>query len=352
MGHETSRHATTAGEAAPTGYPVVTRRDAPVGRGPLARRGQELCLTVGPRLRTAWRQRASAHPDPWAAAPVVPRAESEAGDPAAPRAPRARTPDRSLDAPAHRAPDLDALPHPVPPQPRVAGAAGAGLECAETGAPGPPAGRRGDRALEAPPLAPYKKTPTARGPIWSSSMRAGSSSSRLSNAPGPPRARRPTSTTSISTTGSPPSARLRCHPSAGTSRCTSGSAPGISRGWMSGASSGTCCSTCGARWPCSGTGARSIDAARCRSSFATGRGSSGTTSPRTPRNSTPPSMSGHKPTPRCPTPPPRTWWTSKRGSDPQFAGPDPHNSSCGPASMLLTYHGRDEGSFLYLYEPQ
>jgi hypothetical protein len=183
-------------------------------------------------------------------------------------------------------------------------------------------------------------------------MRAGSCSSRPSNAPGPPRARRPTSTTSISTTGSPPSARSRCHPSDAVSRSTCDSAPGISRGWMSGASCGTCCSTCGARWPCSGTGARSIGAARCRSSFATSRGSSGTTSPRTPRNSTRRSTSGRKPTPRCPTAHPRTWWTSKRGSDPQFAGPDPHNSSCGPASMLLTYHGRDEGSFLYLYETQ
>jgi len=267
MGHETSRHATAAGEAAPTRDPVVAKRHAPVGRSPLARRVQELCVPVGPRLRTARREQASAHPDPWAAASVVPRTESEAGDPDAARAPGTRIPDRSLDAPTHRAPN---------------------------------------------------------------------------------RARHPTSTTSTSTTGSPRSTPSWCRPNAGASRCTSGSARGISRGWMSGASCGTCCSTCGARWPCSGTGARSIGTEWCRSSFATGRESSGTTSLHTPRSSTRRSMSGPKPMPRCPTPPPRTWWISKRGSDPQFAGPERLRSFSGPASMLPIYHGRDEESFLYV----
>jgi len=54
----------------------------------------------------------------------------------------------------------------------LAGLSRPGLELSEAREAGPGAGRRGHRALEALPLAPYKKRPKGLAPIWSFWMRA------------------------------------------------------------------------------------------------------------------------------------------------------------------------------------
>lgn len=70
--------------------------------------------------------------------------------------------------------DRKAVRDRLPPQSSVANPERLGLELPEAPDSGAGKGRRGHRALEAVPVAPYKKRPKNLAPIWPSSMRAAS----------------------------------------------------------------------------------------------------------------------------------------------------------------------------------
>ena len=350
-GYETPRDPATTGAAAPTGHPVVESRDTPVGGGPLAGRIQELRLPVVRSVQEEGTQRSSPTPHSGASSQVVQGPETTAGDPPAGRPPGVRSPHRPVDLEAHRPADPEAVSDSLSPQPCLAIAARDGVELPETGASSAPTGRRRDRPLEASPLAPYKKTPSDLGPIWSSSMSRASCSFPMSAAPGRPRGKRPSSTIGTTRTESRRSVRWQCPRDEGAWPFTSSFAPAISPVWMSEPSFTTCSGIFRDRSSCCGIGEPSTGAEKSSNGSVNIQDSTWNISPPTPRNSTPPSMSGIKRIGRSPTVRQRTWPSLKEDSETRCEGSGDPKSSCGPVSMLPIYPGPDE-SFLYLCETQ
>lgn len=228
-GHETTREPATTGEAPPAGYPVAPTRQDSVGGGALAGRVQEFCGTMARGAQAQGLERASSQRYSWASSATIRCPESTLSKVSPPRTFGSRILDRPVDLTAHCQAHREALSCVISPQPRVATVAEHGLELSEAGAPRAAEGRTGDRTLETGSLARDKKKPQDVVPTWSFWMKAVSYSFPTSNAPGPPKGRRPISTTGSDKIGYrplPPSAFL---PNRDTPPSTSGFISAISR---------------------------------------------------------------------------------------------------------------------------
>jgi len=350
--HETIRQPRATGEATPAGHSVAAIRRTSVGSGSEAGVFQEFRLPLERCVPDERDPRASSEAHSRSPFPVVPGPEGTLGQDASEGGSGSRIPDRSLDASANRRGDRQAVPRPIPSQPCLETDAGVGLEQPEAGAPGPATGRRRDRALEAVPLAEYKKTPGGWERTWSSSTRVGSSSSRILSGPGLPGDGRRMPDTGTSRATSRPSARCRSLPGSGTWRSTCACRIAASTGWMSGVSCAICCGISGARWSCSGTGGPFTGVGRCRHSWPGIPEFTRNTSRPTLRNSTRRNSSGAKATAAWPTDPRQMWWNCAGRSSPPFVESAAPSSCSGPVSMPRTCRGLTEVSFLYLCEIQ
>jgi hypothetical protein len=341
--HETTGNRPAAGTAAPTGHSAAQGGQESVGSCSGPQRIGEFRVPLvpdGPQGGGA-RPAAPAHARPPAQA--LRRPEAPPGQGAPPGSLGRRVSDRSLDAPARGRGDRSRVWYSVPPLPCVEAADRPRVELPEARAAGAPTGRSGHRAVEAEGMAPDKKNSAHLGPISSSWTKAGSSSFPTSVAPGPPKAGPRSCTISTSKTGSRSSAPWPYRPDTGGWPSISAAEPGISPGSMSERFSPTCSDTCAGRWSCCGIRGRSTDATRFSSSAAATLAWTFMTSPRTPRNSTPPSLSGTRRIERWRTERPWTWPRCTGASGVKFADSEAHRSSFGSVSMPLTCRGHAVG---------
>ena len=352
MGHETPRNPATTGEATPTGDPVVESRERSVGSGTCLKRLQEFGLPVVRGLQKERTHRASPQPDPGPSTQVVPDPEATAGPASFGGPPGCWPSDRSVDLEADRSVDREAVSHSVPPQPCLAVTSRHGVELPETGAPSSTTRRSGDCALEAIPLAAYKKTPKGLEPLWSSSMNRASCSSPTWPAPGPRKEKHRLFTIGTNRIGSRQSVPWRCLPNGDDWRFIFSFAPAISRGWMSEHSSNTCSGIFGGRWCCSGIGEPSTGVKKSNTGVLNTRDSIWNVSRPMRRNSTRRSISGARRIARWPTVHRWTWSSLTEGSKARCGESGDRNNSFGPVSTLHIYHGSDRVSFLYLCETQ
>ena len=352
MGHETPRNIPAVGAAPPTGHPPAGIRSASVGSGTAVAVRQEFGVSMAGRLPAEWCQGPAPSSHPGAALSALAGPEAGVGLDPAGRPTGPGLPHRSVDAGADRPADSEEVPGSVPPQPRLVVAAGDGLELPEAGAPRPSARRKGHCPLETAPVAAYKKTPIGSAPTWSSSTRAASCSSRTSSAPGHPEGTPRMHGISTSRATSRPSVRWRSRPAGAAWRCTSGSRPAASMGWMFAGSSGSSCDTSAARWSCSGIKARFTGVRPCKRSSAGTPGFSLSTSRRTPRNSIRLSTSGARAIAAWPTAPRRMLRNSTASCAPPSSTRAAPSTCSGRASMPRNSRGLIDGSFLYLYETQ
>jgi hypothetical protein len=301
MWHETTRDLRAVGEAAspcravPEVWPDALR-GCPPGPGV-----GEFRVSLVAGLSAARAAGTPVQTDAGAPAPVVGRAEADAGETPVDGGPPGRLPDRSLDLGARGRPDSPAVRGSLPPRACLEGPDGAGLELPEARAARGGARRGRHRPVEARGMAPDKKTPPVVAPISSSSMRAGSCSSPICAGRGHPGVTPRACVTAIVATASRSAAGWPCRPSAAGWRSISAVAPGISRVSTSGRSSSTCSAICAAPWTCSGIGAKSIADGRFGRSSRLIRGCTFTSSPPMPPSSTQRSMSGPRPIGLSPT---------------------------------------------------
>jgi len=342
-GYETPRDPATTGATTPTGHPVVKSRETPVGGGSCLKRLQELGLSVVRGVQKEGTHGASPQTDPRPAAQVIRKSETAADEASSGRSLGLRPSDRPVDLEADRPVDPQAVSHSVPPQPCLAVTSRHGVELSETGAPGSATGRRGDRPLEAVPLAAYKKTPSDVAPIWSSSMNPVSCSSPTWPAPGRPKGKRLSFTIATNRTASRRSAPWRCPPNEGGWRSIFSFAPAISQAWMFKRSLRICSGISGDRWFCSGIAEPFIVAGRLSSGSKTIPDSRWSRSRRTRPSSIRRSISGARRIGRWPTVRQRTWSNLPDDSRTRSDESGDRKNSCGPVSTLPIYHGPDKG---------
>lgn len=177
MGYETPSTSKPIGTATASSHPPVATRqrgshDCPDGGG-----GAEVGVALGANLPgkgTPWLTR-PAH----SGASVISsgRAEDPLGPSVTARGTRRRVPDRIVDVGAHRQGDLARVPRALSAQCLMVSLARPGVELSKAPAARLPAQRSRDCALEALPLAAYKKRQHASGRTWFSWTKVASCSS-------------------------------------------------------------------------------------------------------------------------------------------------------------------------------
>lgn len=337
--HETSGNRTTAGKAAPTGNPDVKSGQESVGGGTcpklFSKLGVPMVSVISRKgvggVATPTHSRPSAQADRGT--------EGQAREDAFKRPSGRWLSDGLVDIAACGRSDRPTIRHLVPSIPCLEAPGKPGMELSETGAPRPPAGRSGNRQLEAVSLAPYKKTRKNMGPIWPFLMKAAFCSSTRSDVPGGRRARRHSSTISTNRTGYLPSVPLRYPQNESELPCISGIAPGISTASISGHFLGFCLSIFEGRWSCCGIEALSTGGKRSNSLLPAIRGSISNSFRPMRRNKTLRNMFGTRLTAPFQTAPRRIWQSYAGCCEVRNGGYGAHNNSSGPAFMPLICHG-------------
>ena len=216
---------------------------------------------------------------------------------------------------------------------------GPGLELAEAGEKSDPAGREGDRSLEARHLAPYKKKRNGLRPTWSFSMRADFSSSPTWPKPGRRSDRRRFSGTATSGTRFRPFQGSRFRRPADGWGSTSTFIRPISPGWRSSDSFGIFSVICAGPWFFCGTGAPSTGADWSRISYENKRDCGFTVSPRIPPRSIRMNSFGRRPSMICPTELHGISGTSTNSCVDRSDASGIHRGCCGRAFMHRNCRG-------------
>jgi len=236
---------------------------------------------------------------------------------------------------------------PVPPQPHVETPGGIGVELPEAPEAGPGTGREGHRALEALPVAAYKKRPSDLEPIWSSSTRAGSCSSLTWSEPGLRSGRHPGCRWRADGPRSLPSRPLASPPNESVWPCMHGSISTRTSGplrWPT--SFGTSCAISPVRWSCCGIGDRSTGPDASNGCWTATGACIPIPSPAMLPSLTRTSSSGLSSNAPWPTAFLRTRIISNDSSSPRSNGCADPSGSCGLASMGLNYHGLRDSYYL------
>ena len=247
--------------------------------------------------------------------------------------------------------DRPTLRRSISSEPRVEAPRGLGVELSEARAASFTEKRRRDRALETVSVAPYKKTPTDVGPIWSSLMNRASCSFQTSLAPGPQRDTRPFFTTCTSKIVFRPSMRWPYRRNGNVWFSTFNFGLGILRAWIFMPFSSICSAIYEALWFYYGTVGPSIGGKRLNNLSGSVLAFRKNTSLPMRRNLIHQNMFGTKRTVRSPMLRPRTWQSSRVSSGTQSRGSENPRSSYGLVSMHLICLGQDN-SFHYLCKHQ
>jgi hypothetical protein len=350
-GHETLWEPRAAGKAASAGCPFVKDGQEPACHSTRFKCFCKFRVPVASGLPRERGSRAEAPADTRTSPQADPRSK-EAACPGAFKWPSGcRVSDRFMDLNPGSESDRPTVRRSISSEPCVEAPREPGMELSEARAASFTAKRRRDRALEAVSLAPYKKTPTDVGPIWSSSMNRASCSFRTLRAPGPRRDKRPSFTTFTNKIVFRPSMRWPYRRNGGVWRSTFNFGLGILRAWISVHFSSICFAICEAPLFYYGTVERSIGGKRLNTISISALASRKNTFLLMRRNLIPQNMFGTKRTVHLPMVRPRTWQSSRGSSAIQPGGSGNLRSSFGPVSMHLICLGLDN-SFHYLCKTQ
>src|SRR5436309_2992616 len=192
--HETTRKRSTVGTPPPTGDPPSAPEQDRVGHRSIARRLEELCCPMARGLQETWLESAASETHTRASTALIESTEGEACKVSAERSHRGRIFNRSLDLGADSQSDRETFPCELSPEPCLATVARHGMELSKTRAPRAPKERRSHSALDTARMATHNKKPQNLAPISYSWMKVDFCPSPMSGEPGPPGARRRTST--------------------------------------------------------------------------------------------------------------------------------------------------------------
>ncbi len=351
-GHETPWEPRAAGKATTTGCPFVKDGQEPASHSTCFECFCKFRVPVASGLPRERGSRTEAPADAGTSPQANPRSKKAACPDAFKWPSGCRLSDRFMDLEPGSESDRPTIRRSISSQPRVEAPRWPGVELSEARAASFTEKRRRDRALEAVSLAPYKKTPTDVGPIWSSSMNRASCSFRTLPAPGPRGDKRPFFTTFTNKIVFRPSMRWPYRRNGGVWLSTFNFGPGISRAWISMHFSSICSALFEALLFYYGTGEPSIDGKRLNSISVNILASRKNISPPMRRNLIHPNMFGTKRTVHSLMVHPRIWQSSRGSSGIQPEGSENPRSSFGLVSMHLICLGHDNKSFHYLCKTQ
>lgn len=342
MGHETPWKSRAIGES-------PASSDNPAARGSdLPRCGREVESLVEFRCAVVSelsQKRAARHPKSGQVGTtlLVDRSsERRSGAPPVERRHSRRTFHRSVDLKTSGPSDPREVRRPLHARRRVETfAPRAGMELPEAGETSLAKRRESHRPLEETDMARYKKKPRNLEPIWPSSTKAGSCSSRTSVEPGPPPAAPRSSATVIGVTKSRLLEASRCPPTENAWDSTCAFIPTTSPEQKSSRSCNICCATCADRWSLSGT---AVEFTRGKTSKPSCNRSSDFTSirfPVTPPNSIPSNTFGRMASGIYPTAPMKIPSNSAPICTVPFTGCAVPNGFSALVSVTRNYRGLD-----------
>ena len=350
-GHETPWNPRAAGKAASAGHPFVQSGEEPASH---STRFECFCkfrvpVALGLPRERDWRIEAPA--DTRTSPQTDPRSEKAACPDAFKWTSGRRVSDRFMDLKPGSESDRPTVRRSISSEPRVEAPREYGMELSEARAASFTEKRRRDRALEAVSLAPYKKTPTDVGPIWSSSMNRASCSFRTLLVPGLRRDKHLFFTTFTNKIVFRLSMRWPYRRKGGVWLSTFNFGLGISRAWISMHFSSICSAIFEAPFFYYGTVEPSIGGKRLNNISVSALGSRKNTSLPMRRNLIRQNMFGTKRIVHSPMVRPRTWQSSRISSGIQLGGSENPRSSFGLVSTHLICLGQDN-SFHYLCKTQ
>jgi hypothetical protein len=349
--HETPWNPRATGKAASTGHPFVESRQEPASHSTGFECFSEFGIPMAsglPRKRGA-RVKASTDARPSSQADQSSKRTSCPSP--LKRSSGCRVSDRFMDFKSGGQSDPPTVRRSLSSQPRVETPRRLGVELPEAGATRFTKRRGRDRALEAVPLAAYKKTPTDVGPIWSSLMNRAFCSFRTLRGLGPRKGRLPFSTTFTNRIVFRPSMLWPYRRKGNVWPCTFNFELGILRDWISTLSSNICFTIFEVPSFYYGTEGPFIGGKRLNNISLNIPGSNRSISLPMHRNSIRQNMFGTKRTVCSPIVLPRTWQSSKGSSEIQPGKSENPRSSFGHVSTLLICLGRGN-SFHYLCKTQ
>ncbi len=350
-GHETPWNPRAAGKAAPACHPFVQSGQKPASHSTGFECFCEFSVPVASGLPGERGSRIKAPTDARASSQANQRSKKPACADALKRASGCRVSDRFMDLEPGSQSDRPTVRRSISSQPRVETPRKLGVELSEAGATSFAKRRGRDRSLEAVPLAPYKKTPTDVGPIWSSWMNRAFCSFRTLRGLGRRKGRRPFFTTFTNKIVFRPSMRWPYRRNGNVWPSISNFELGISRAWISALFSNICFVIFEVPLFYYGTAEPFIGGKRLRNISLNIPASRRSISPPMRQNLILQSMFGIKRTVCSPIVRPRTWQSSRGSSGIQPGESENPRSSFGRVSMLLTYLGQDN-SFHYLCKAQ
>jgi len=344
-GHETPGNPRTAGKEAPAGHPFVQSGQEPASHCTGFECFSEFSVPVASGLPG---ERGSGITAPTDARPSS-QADQSSKKPSCPGAIKRPSgggvSDRFMDLKPGSQSDPPTVRRSISSQPCVETPRRPWVELSEAGATSSTKRRGRDRSLEAVPLAPYKKTPTDVGPIWSSLMNRAFCSFRTLRGPGPRKGRPPFFTTFTSRIVFRPSMLWPYRRNGNVWLCTFNFELGILRAWISALSSNIWFAIFEVPLFCYGTEAPFIGGKRLKNTFLNIPASRRSISLLMRRNSIRQNMFGTKRTVRSPMVLPRTWQSSRGSSEIQPGESETPRSFFGHVSTLLICLG--QGSFFH-----
>ena len=349
--HETPWNPRAAGKAASAGHSFVQSGQKPASHSTGFECFCEFSVPVASGLP---RERGSRIKAPTDARPSS-QADQRSKNPSCPGALKwpsgCRVSDRFMDLKPGSQSDRPTVRRSISSQPRVEAPRTLGVELSEARATSFTKRRGRDRSLEAVPLAPYKKTPTDVGPIWSSLMNRAFCSFRPLRGPGPRKGRRPFFTTFTNRIVFRPSMLWPYRRNGNVWPCTFNFELGILRAWIFTLFSNICFAIFEAPLFYYGTKEPFIGGKRLNNISLNIPASKRSISLPTRRNSIRQNMFGIKRTVCSPIVRPRTWQSSRDSSEIQPGESENPRSSFGHVSTLLICHGQNN-SFHYLCKTQ
>ena len=350
-GHETQGNRTATGEAAPTGNPIAKSGEESVGSGTSSELFCEFGVSMVPNVPEERSTGITPPSHSWSTTHAFQGTEGCAGEGAFERAFGRRVSYGCMDIAEDGPGDRKTVRGSVSPHPCLEGSVRSGVELPETGAAGIGTGRGRHCALDEVPVAAYKKRPQGLVPTLYFLMNPGSCSSQTSLGHGHREGIPHSCTITTGKTGYSPSAPLPCPQEEDGYRCTSDSARGISRAWMSGVSSAVSLRTSEGMWSCCGTEEQSIAVRKLHALFVGIGDFMMSSSLHMPLSSTLRNMSGIGPIVPSRTVPLRTFLPLRECFETKCASSEVFRSGSGRVFMLPGYHGVDD-SFYYLCKAQ
>lgn len=349
--HETHRNRATVGNAASAGNPIVKSGQESAGSSSCSKFFRKFGVSMVSSISKRGTERIEVPTHSRPSAQAYQGTEEQACKGASERIPRRWVSDGSLDAQTCGQSDRPSVRYPVSSIPCLETSGKSGMELSEAGTSRSSARRKGNRPLEAVPMASYKKTRQNMEPIWYFLTKAAFYSSPRSGEHGHPRGKRRTCITTINETGYLPSAHSPYRRKEKELRCTFDTSPEILMASISEIFLLFCSSIFTGQSSCYGITHPFTTEKRSNGLLPAVRDCMLRTSRPMHRNSIRQNMFGIKPTQPLLTAHRKIWLNCAECCAVPSAGLSDHKSFFGPASMPQIYRGQDS-YFHYLCKDQ